>query len=164
MKTLYRFDSADAADRWAIVNDDVMGGVSQSGLGLSEDDTLLFAGTVSLENNGGFASIRSSSEMNGLKDMIGIRLSVRGDGKLYRFRLYSADSRGVAYEAAFQTTVHEWQLIDLPFSEFEPTIRGRLLTELGTIDPATIEAVGFIVKDNQVGDFLLEVASIEAYC
>ena len=163
MLTLYRFDSIDTAGQWTIVDDGVMGGVSKSGLALSGGGTLLFAGTVSLENNGGFASARSATEDYGITDEEGIRLSVRGDGKLYRFRLYAADRTGVAYEAPFRTITDEWQSVYLPFSTFEPTIRGRVLKDYGPIDPASIEAVGVMVKDNQVGEFVLEIESIEAY-
>ena len=163
MLTLYRFDSIDTAGRWTIVDDGVMGGVSKSDLALSGGGTLLFTGTVSLENNGGFASARSATEDYGITDEEGIRMSVRGDGKLYRFRLYAADRASVAYEAPFRTIADEWQAVDLPFSMFEPTVRGQVMKDYGPIDPASIEAVGVMVKDNQVGEFALEIESIKAY-
>lgn len=161
--TLYRFDSAENAGRWAIVNDSVMGGVSESGLSLSEEGTLFFAGNLSLQNNGGFASVRSASDALGINDEAGIRLTVRGDGKRYHLRLYTPDLPGVAYEAAFQTAENDWQAIDLPFSTFKPTIRGRVLTGYGPIEPSAIEALGLMIKEYQVGAFLLEVSAIEAY-
>ena len=45
--------------RWTSVNDVVMGGVSDSLMQVSEDGTGVFAGHLSLENNGGFASVRA---------------------------------------------------------------------------------------------------------
>ena len=42
--------------QWSIVNDDVMGGISQ-GQAQAVDDVLLFRGQISLENNGGFSSV-----------------------------------------------------------------------------------------------------------
>jgi NADH dehydrogenase [ubiquinone] 1 alpha subcomplex assembly factor 1 len=45
-------------NRWRIVNDGVMGGLSSS-KAIVEDDKIIFSGNVSLENNGGFASLRS---------------------------------------------------------------------------------------------------------
>ena len=160
---IYRFDSVETAGRWAIVNDSVMGGISESGLALSESDTLLFAGNLSLENNGGFASVRSVREALGITDETGIRLTVRGDGKLYHLRLYAPDRRNVAYEAAFQTANNEWQTIELPFSTFEPTYFGQVLTDYRPLAPDTIEGLGFMIKEYQVGAFALEVAAIEAY-
>ena len=158
-----RFDSAQTAGRWAIVNDSVMGGVSESGLALSGNNSLLFTGNLSLENNGGFASVRSIATALGITDEAGIRLTVRGDDKLYHLRLYTPDLPDVAYEAPFQTVENEWQTIELPFATFEPTYRGRVLTGYGPIVPESIEALGFILKEYQVGPFELEVGGIEAY-
>ena len=52
-------------DKWSIVNDNVMGGLSESNISISENETLIFKGRVSLDNNGGFASVRYNAE--GLK-------------------------------------------------------------------------------------------------
>ena len=41
-------------DNWLVVNDNVMGGISESNIRFSENNTLVFQGRVSLENNGGF--------------------------------------------------------------------------------------------------------------
>ncbi|GAK94928.1 hypothetical protein JCM19298_1758 [Nonlabens ulvanivorans] len=46
---------------WVIVNDGVMGGLSQS-TAINYEDYVLFSGTTSLKNNGGFASYRSLME------------------------------------------------------------------------------------------------------
>ncbi len=45
-------------NQWRIVNDGVMGGLSSSKATI-KDDKIIFSGNVSLENNGGFASLRS---------------------------------------------------------------------------------------------------------
>jgi hypothetical protein len=57
-KTLFDFQSATNA-AWRVVNDNVMGGVSTSRFEAT-NGVALFRGDVSLENNGGFASVRSS--------------------------------------------------------------------------------------------------------
>jgi len=54
---------ATMRDCW-IVNDGVMGGVSQSGL-RHDPQGMIFEGQVSLENNGGFASMRSPLGLKG---------------------------------------------------------------------------------------------------
>jgi monofunctional biosynthetic peptidoglycan transglycosylase len=41
-----------------------------------------------------------------------------------------------------------------------PTFRGRVLTDVRTLNPAKVSAVGFLIADKQVGPFRLEVASI----
>ncbi len=54
---LFAFVSPDAAAGWQAVNDGVMGGVSDGRFRMTERQTLEFYGTLSLENNGGFASV-----------------------------------------------------------------------------------------------------------
>ena len=44
---------------WQVVNDGVMGGRSYGNLTRSGDSEALFSGNLSLENNGGFSSIRA---------------------------------------------------------------------------------------------------------
>jgi len=59
MKDPLMFDFGEGKDfgRWAIINDGVMGGLSQSQAQVT-GDALLFKGSVSLKNNGGFVSLR----------------------------------------------------------------------------------------------------------
>ncbi len=44
---------------WYVVNDDVMGGISRSEISRTERKSLQFTGDLSLERNGGFASVRT---------------------------------------------------------------------------------------------------------
>ena len=54
---LFDFAGADAAKDWQTVNDGVMGGVSEGKFKITDAKTLEFFGNLSLENNGGFASV-----------------------------------------------------------------------------------------------------------
>ena len=56
---VYDFSAESKAGDWFVVDDGVMGGRSQGQVGLSEEGHGIFQGTVSLENNGGFASVRA---------------------------------------------------------------------------------------------------------
>jgi NADH dehydrogenase [ubiquinone] 1 alpha subcomplex assembly factor 1 len=57
-RVLFEFGDPEAAQRWQTVNDGVMGGVSDGQFKIS-NQTMEFFGTLSLENDGGFASVRS---------------------------------------------------------------------------------------------------------
>ena len=84
-------------DCW-IVNDDVMGGLSQSRL-RQDANGMFFEGLVSLENNGGFASMRSSARFpQGAQQ---IELLAKGDGKSYKLVLRTALAPRVTYSADF---------------------------------------------------------------
>mgnify|MGYP003905390875 CR=1 FL=1 len=58
--TLFQFSGTAGDGAWSAVNDDVMGGVSTSQFQRLTNGGAVFSGVVSLENNGGFASVRSS--------------------------------------------------------------------------------------------------------
>jgi len=58
-RVLFKFDNAEAAKAWQTVNDGVMGGRSDGRFKINDEKKMEFFGTLSLENNGGFASVRS---------------------------------------------------------------------------------------------------------
>ena len=163
-KTLYNFDGQDASARWVRVNDGVMGGLSQSNLALTPDGTALFSGTLSLENNGGFASVRTYPHDFGLEGYTGVRLRVKGDGRRYKLRVRTGDRLdGPAYEADFATRAGEWQTVELPFAELRPTFRGRSLRNMPTLTGAVVQQIGFMIADKTPGAFELEIDWVRAY-
>ena len=161
--TVVDFQSANGPE-WYIVNDGVMGGLSQSSFERTPDGRGRFSGFVSLENNGGFASVRALMGNADLSSFDGIELSVRGDGRDYDFRLRT-DGRfdGMAYRAAFATTEGEWQTVRIPFSEFEPTFRGWVPRNAPPLDPGAVRQMGLLVGGKQEGPFSLDIAWIRAY-
>ena len=92
-RTLFSFDSPEAAKPWQTVNDGVMGGRSVGRFKINEDKKMEFFGTLSLENNGGFASVRARGGNLGLKTGDVIIARVRGDGRQYNFNLYTERNR-----------------------------------------------------------------------
>jgi len=144
---------------WQAINDGVMGGVS-SGRMVQTADGLRFEGELSLENNGGFASVRRSVE-DDLATATGVRLVVRGDGRTYQFRLRQDDRfDGIAWRAEFSTS-DDWQTVTLSFDEFVPVFRGRRVLDAGPLEPADIRQIGFMLADKTPGPFTLDIRSIE---
>ena len=93
-RVLFDFDSPEAAKPWQTVNDGVMGGRSSGRFKINEDKKMEFFGTLSLENNGGFASVRASRATLGLEKDDSIVARVRGDGREYSFNLYAQRNLG----------------------------------------------------------------------
>jgi len=89
-RTLHQFNNPETTAGWQAVNDGVMGGRSSGGPDFCKDG-LRFSGKLSLENNGGFSSIRKQERLE-LSRFDGIRLKVRGDGREYQLRL-NTDAR-----------------------------------------------------------------------
>ena len=161
MKVLVDFTEENDVP-WRIVNDGVMGGLSSSDMELTEDGTALFTGFVSLDNNGGFASVRATFPSLDLSQYQGVTLRVRGDGRSYQLRFRMDGSfDGVAHASAFDTVPGEWTEIDLPFEGFQPTFRGRVPRGAGPLDPSRIRQMTFLIGDKKEGPFSLEIALVK---
>ena len=162
-KTLFDFQSATNSPTWEVVNDEVMGGVSNSQFQVLTNGCAVFSGTVRLENNGGFASVRTAPVRENLADLTAFVLRVRGDGRRYKFSVRTgARFDTPLYHCSFTTKQGQWEEHRLAFSDFVPTFRGRLLTHVPPLDPAKVNSVGFLISDKQEGPFKLEVAWIKA--
>jgi hypothetical protein len=162
-KTLFDFQAATNPPAWQIVNDDVMGGVSAGRFQFRTNGRAVFSGVVSLENNGGFASVRSPAVRQDLAGLEAFVLRVRGDGRRYKFTVRTESGFDTPiYQASFATKRGEWEEHRLAFKDFLPTFRGRVLTDVPPLKPAKVASVGFLISEKQAGPFELEVAWIKA--
>ena len=151
---------ANANQRWYVINDSVMGGVSNSQVTQTQE-SLLFTGNVSLDNNGGFASIRTELNTQS-QNTKAIVLRVKGDGQTYQLRLRTTNYLdGAAYTHSFKTVKNEWVDINFAPSDFTLTYRGRVLEQQPIIDFDDIKQLGFMIAGKQEGKFKLEVGKIE---
>jgi len=153
-----------AGQQWQIVNDGVMGGLSSSHLQINKDGNAVFLGHVSLQNNGGFASVKNTESLN-IEGADCIRLRVKGDGNRYsfRFRTQTSGERNYwVYEIRFNTSDQQWEEIDLPLSDLKAVYRGRHQPDAPSADLSSVIEYGFLISDRQEGDFRLEIESIHA--
>ena len=158
---LYRFDTPAGVIPWRAIDDRVMGGVSASHMRHDPTGHGVFAGEVSLDNNGGFASVRAPAVApEAAAGALACLLEVRGDGRRYKFNLRSDDGfDGVTHQAAFQPPAGEWAVIRLPLAGFAATWRGRP----ASAEPPTavqIKQIGLLIADRQAGPFRLDVRVI----
>jgi hypothetical protein len=158
-KEIYAFTAQSKVNEWRIVNDDVMGGISESSIACTAAGHGLFSGHVSLENNGGFASIQLNTRIQLAKEQKYIVLRIKGDGKAYEFRMKSEISQYESYVHSFATS-GEWQTIKLPISEFYPQFRGRRLNS-PNFNFNTIQQVSFLIANKQEEDFKLWIDRID---
>jgi monofunctional biosynthetic peptidoglycan transglycosylase len=161
---LLEFSSAESAEDWYAINDGVMGGVSSGRITWTGEGTVTFEGRVSLENNGGFSSVRSRPRQLDLSRYDGLRLRVRGDGHRYKINFKTDDSfDGLLYRAVFDTQPGRWQTIVIPFSVFEPTYRGRVVENSPALDLSRVRSLGLMISDKQAGPFVLEIDWIDGF-
>jgi hypothetical protein len=141
-------------DSW-IVNDGVMGGVSQSSL-RQDVDGMLFEGLVSLENNGGFASMRSSVRFPQGTQLI--ELFAKGDGKRYKLVLRTELAPRVTYVADF-IALPTWQTYRFNLSQFKSTFRGRDVNA-PTLSFSDVIDFGILISNNQAGSFAIQLKTL----
>ena len=157
------FDKSDDSNDWLIINDGVMGGISESSFQFTKTGKGVFSGNVSLENNGGFASARLSPSQFDLSNSDGIRFRVKGDGKKYKITLKNDDKfNGFAYRVEFNTKKDEWLTLNAPFESFIPMFMGQK-TNAPPVDRSNIKTFGFLISDKQAGPFRLEIDWIGGY-
>jgi hypothetical protein len=162
-KMIFDFSEPRAVEFWSSVNDTVMGGRSESRMEGRSDGTALFVGNVSLENRGGFASVRCDPAVYDLGDYDAIQVRVKGDGKRYRFSVRTDDKMdGVYYQVTFDTQRDTWRNVRFGFEELVPTFRGERVADAPALDPSEIRSFGFMIADGQEGPFRLDVEWMKA--
>jgi len=151
------FKQVQELDNWVIINDTVMGGRSRTQLDI-EGEYLSFSGMLSLENNGGFASIRRVYDNKSWLPDAPLQIKVKGDGREYQFRLRTnRQSDGVAYVANFTTQAEQESVFEFIQSDFVPQFRGRIVSGAPALNFADIEQVGLMLADKNPGQFTLLV-------
>ncbi len=155
------FDVRDAVDGWITRDDPVMGGRSRSSVRW-DPAGLVFSGTVSLENNGGFASLQGP-----LLDPVlvqlwstapGLQFDLAGDGKVYVVQVFTGPQgwiQRITAPSGEGTVTARWD-------RFTPV--DRFLTPRaggGRIDPGAVDRLALYILDKQVGPFRLVLKSIQ---
>ena len=136
-----------------------MGGKSAGSFSLNEQGHGVFEGSVSLENNGGFSSLRYSSERILVQDFTTIALKIKGDGKNYQFRIKSNTGDYYSYITTFSTS-GEWQEIQIDLKDMYPSFRGRKLDQ-ANFEKEYIEQVAFLIGNKKEEKFKLLIDKIE---
>jgi monofunctional biosynthetic peptidoglycan transglycosylase len=159
LQPLLDFVGPDAAQKWQAVNDGVMGGVSEGRFKITADKTMEFSGRLSLENNGGFASVRTKLSNFDIRGGDTLVVRVKGDGREYVLNIYTKSRRmAFSYRAPLPTTRDEWTEVSVPLDEFIPTSFGNRVQGMGPVEPDQINSLGFMLSDKKPGPFKLEVA------
>lgn len=146
---------------WTIVNDGVMGGKSVSEFSQTKDGTALFKGEVSIENNGGFTSIRQSFKRKDITGASKVMIQLKGDQKNYQFRVKNEQSDRHVYKYEFETS-GEWETIEVPLNEMAPSFRG-MRPNLPNYTAENLSQIGFLIsnKKNEAFELLIEKIWLE---
>ena len=148
-------------ESWRALNDGVMGGRSIGVVDYSRK-TLTWAGTVSLENNGGFSSVRSEWGDRDLSGFTSVTFRCRtttGEADDFTLTMETAQQWWLPYWKANFTAKPKWEEVTLDFSELKKSsaMTGDLpkLWAWGALDD--IQRIGLMKYDGTAGEFGLEV-------
>lgn len=144
--------------KWVNVDDVVIGGESQSKFTTDASGKGVFYGVVSLENNGGFSSIKHSFDPINISKFKKAFIRIKGDGKRYQFRVKSSLDERVSYKTYFLTT-GKWETIEIDLLTMEPTWRGWT-PDLPKYPANTIAEVGFLIANKKAERFELKFEKI----
>ena len=158
---IFNFTKDVNIQNWRIVNDGVMGGVSASSFSLGSNGHGVFQGRISLENNGGFASVRYRGLKLQANTYSHIKIRLKGDGKTYRFSVKDNLENRYSYTIPFSTS-GDWEEINLSLHQMYPSFRGKKL-ELPNFSEETIEEIVFLIGNKKAEEFQLTIASIQLY-
>lgn len=148
-------------DPWRVLNDNVMGGVSEGELAWT-DSSVIWTGATRLENNGGFASVRSTWGARNLSDLDQIVVTCRGTGGPFKLTMETSERWWMPYAyASFEPTA-AWQELVIPASDLKwsQAQMGDLTSVRPSRDLEQVLRLGLMKYDGTAQAFDLEVASI----
>lgn len=158
-KLIFDFNNQADIQDWTIVDDVVMGGRSSSQFNINSDGFGVFKGVVSLDNNGGFSSVRYQLDKIEIKGFTKIKIRLKGDGKNYQFRIKNNSRNYYSYITTI-TTSNEWQDIEINLEDMYPSFRGRLLNA-PNFSHNYINQIAFLIGNKKNESFKLLIDKIE---
>jgi hypothetical protein len=125
-----------------------MCGLSSSKVFVDGDSKIIFSGNVSLENNGGFASLRSPVKDYNFEKFSGIEIQIKGDGELYSISMKETTYfNGYFYTSSFETKKNEWIVVQIPFNEFKLYYYGKETNSAKKVPLNNIKEISLLIGD-----------------
>ena len=156
--TIFDFNENSSLTNWNIVDDVVMGGRSDGNFRINNDGHGEFFGKVSIENNGGFSSIRYNFKKIDSHNYSKFVLRLKGDGKNYQFRVKDNTYNRYSYISEFKTT-GEWQTIEIPHNKMYASFRGYRL-DIPNFKGDQMQEIAFLISNKKQEEFRLLIDSI----
>jgi NADH dehydrogenase [ubiquinone] 1 alpha subcomplex assembly factor 1 len=161
---LFNFGTSNNTDIWRIVNDDVMGGLSNSEIE-EKEHSIIFKGHTSLENNGGFASIRTLIDKGSLKECktMTIRFKCTDTSRSFGISLKDSQKYYIPYyKYVFSPTSTSWEELKVDLKNFGYY---KISEKIGNSMPLDaldeVFNIALIISDKKEGDFHIEIDYIK---
>lgn len=163
---IFDFGASDRkTNDWMVLTDRVMGGLSRSTIEYTTN-AMVVSGTISLENYGGFASVKTKFDNYDLSHYKGLKIRFKSTNQKFAFTLEQSKNWTYPYFKGDFSSKKEnnWEEIVLYFNDFKtyqigmPT--GEKLPQAALKD---IVRIGVMTTDKKEGPFTIEIDSIEFF-
>jgi len=155
--------AAGGTQEWIMISDNVMGGITASNLAYT-DSSMVLSGTISLENYGGFASVKTKFGRFDLSEYKGVRIRFKAANQRFAFTLENSRNwTQPNFKGEFGTAkANTWTETTIYFKDFNEYQIGEPTG--GKLDPAQLKGIvrlGIITNEKKEGPFSLEVDYVE---
>ena len=136
-----------------------MGGISHGSPARNKaTGNLKFWGSLSMENNGGFATIRTEVDAGAFTGAKGVHIKVKGDGRQYKF-MAMKEGKG-RYQIDLDTVAGEETDVQIHFKDMEYWYWGWKKDNMPGLEGGDVVAVGFMIADKNETPFELEIMTV----
>ena len=150
-------------NNWAVISDNVMGGVTTSKLEYTEN-TMVLSGNISLANFGGFASVKTAFGQYDLSSYKGVKIRFKSTNQKFAFTLEDKKNwTQPNFKGNFSSSKPDtWEETILYFKDFkeyrigEPT--GNKLVDASL---KNMVRLGIITTEKKEGPFSIEIDYVE---
>jgi monofunctional biosynthetic peptidoglycan transglycosylase len=152
-------NSAEKNQEWVLLSDNIMGGITKSKIEYT-DNSVLLSGNISLDNYGGFSSIKTKYKSFDLSMFTGIKIKFKSSKQRFVFTL--EDDRNWTqpnYINEFSSKKDDtWEEVTIYFKDFKEIVIGEPTGNMmKTKSLNNIVRLGIMTHEKKEGPFSLEV-------
>ena len=148
---------------WVLLSDNIMGGVTKSKIEYTNNSVLL-SGNISLDNYGGFSSIKTKYKSFDLSKYMGIKIKFKSTNQKFGFTLEDNQNwTQPNYKYEFSAKKDDtWEEVTIYFKDFKEIIIGEPTGNLmKSKSLKNIVRMGIMTSEKKEGSFTIEVDYIE---
>jgi hypothetical protein len=156
-------NSAEKNQEWKLLSDNIMGGVTKSKIEYTNNSVLL-SGNISLDNYGGFSSIKTKYKSVDLSKYNGIKIKFKSTNQKFAFTLEdNQDWTQPNYKREFSSKKDDtWEEVIIYFKDFQEIVIGETTGNMmKSKSLKNIVRMGIMTYEKKEGPFSLEVDYIE---
>lgn len=158
-------NSTNQCRDWVMISDNIMGGVTRSKLEYT-NNSLLLSGSISLDNFGGFSSIKTQFGKYDLSEYKGVKIRFKSTGQQFAFTLENSQNwTRPNFKGDFAAKKENtWEVVILYFKNFKEYQIGEPTGN--PLNPASLKnmvRLGIITTAKKEGPFSLEVDYVEFF-